>query len=161
MKKYLYLLLSFIFLIGCSKHKQADSYRVSKKNSGNFSIIAPEIQPQERIVITINNEIIWDAKGNDSLGYPGSWRYYNYPKKIKKILFIDYYKGVKKFSKEFKDTLVEIPQRTLIITRPFSKLTTTVNSQKSGFVSIDTGTRSITLVNDAVQFKGMWTDEVH
>jgi len=152
--------LIFIFLIACTKPVKVENYRVNKKAIGNFSVISPEIQPYERMVVRVNDDVIWDAQGKGPLGKPGAWRYYKYPRKIKKIQFIDYYNSVIKLSKEFKDTLVKIPQRTLIISRSFPKHSNKSHLRKRGFVSIDTGKRLIILVNDAVYFKGTWTDEV-
>lgn len=34
------------------------------------------------------------------------------------------------------------------------------NWKKYGFVSIDTGDRHVNLVDDSVQFNGMWTDDI-
>lgn len=158
MKKNIIIFFVLTLLMACKDSEKSNSYRVSTKDSANFSVMTPEIQTKEKIVIKINNEVIWIEEGKDSIGNPGAWRYYKYPGKIKTIQFLDYYKGSEKINKLFKDTLTEIPQRTLIITRPFPKGMTNSNWRKYGFVSIDTGERSIVLVNDAVYFKGMWTD---
>ena len=160
MKKCLSTLFVVLLLMTCKEDLTGRQYRVTTKDSANFSIILPEILPKERMIVKINDEVIEDITGKDSLGNPSSWRYYKYPLKITHVEFINYYLGTEKIRKEFNDTLEDIPQRTLIVTRPFPQGMTKLNWRRYGFVSIDTGMRSITLVNDAVEFKGTWTDKV-
>ncbi|MBD1392589.1 hypothetical protein [Mucilaginibacter glaciei] len=158
-------LYSFLIIMLCSTYfacKQSSKeidYGVVSKDSGNFSVQFPELQYQERILITINDDIILSDSATKLSGNPIFWKYYNYPKKIIKIEFSDFFKGKLKERKTFKDTLIDIKQRTLIVSRPIPKGITKANWKPYGLVSIDTGFRKVNLVNDSIAFSGMWTDK--
>jgi hypothetical protein len=159
MEKYIICIIA-ILLVACQDSVEVRNYRVKKKDNANFSVITPELQPEERIVIKINGDVIWDELGKGVNGNPGAWRYFKYPGAITRIEFLDHYKNVLKINKEFNDTLKDARQRTLIISRTYPKYLKLYDYKRVGVVSIDTGLRSVQLLNDAVAFKGTWTDSV-
>jgi len=146
-----------VVIFSCEQGVKYKDYRVENKDSGNFSVQFPEIQYGEKIEIKINDETVL-IKENDSVPYlPGFWYYYNYPRKIDKIEFLDYFNGKLKIKKLFVDTLVDSKQRTIIISRPYPSGMKKETWRKYGLVSIDTGDRFINLVDDNIYFKDMLT----
>lgn len=158
--KKVYFIWIIIAFGGCGDNDKQVDFRVSTKDSANFSIQFPELQFGERIEIRINDEIILSKIGDEALGTAAFWNYYQYPRDISKIEFLDYYDDHLKIQKVFADTLVGSKQRTLIVSRPFPKGMTKENWRPYGFVSIDTGDRHVKLVDDSVEFSGMWTDDI-
>lgn len=159
MKKKYFIFICIIFT-NCGRNKDQYNFQVSTKDSANFSVQFPELQFEEAIEVRINDKIILSEIGTEPLGISGFWNYYRYPSKITKIEFLDYYKNKLKIRKVFSDTLNDSKQITLIVSRPFPKGMTKKNWKKYGFVSIDTGDRHVNLVDDSVQFNGMWTDDI-
>lgn len=155
-----YFIFIWIIFTNCGRNKDQYNFQVSTKDSANFSIQFPELQFEEVIEVRINDEIILTKIGKEPSGASGFWNYYRYPSAINKIEFIDYYKKKLKIRKIFTDTLNDSKQRTLIVSRPFPKGMTKINWRKYGFVSIDTGNRHVNLVDDSVEFHGMWTDDI-
>ncbi|WP_129717408.1 hypothetical protein [Pedobacter sp. SYP-B3415] len=158
-RKALIIVLFLMSAFGCRRQPNITNYRVDSIDSSNFSIQFRELQAHEKIALKLNDELI--LKDSAKAGRkPGFWRYYYYPKSIVKIEFSNYLNGQLKLRKIFKDTLVNVAHRTLIVSRPFPKGLNAKNWKPYGFVSIDTGTREVRLVNDAVAFREYWTDEV-
>jgi hypothetical protein len=161
--RWLILPVIFIIIIAtCSNCKQQlvnYNYEVSVKDSANFSIDGPELQPQERLVVMLEKYVIFDKTGKSVTGNHSFWKYYSYPNEIKSITVRDYFKGELKIEKVFKDTLLNIPQRSIIISRAFPKGVKRENWSRYGFVSMDTATRSVLLVDDSEYYKGTWRDK--
>jgi len=155
-----YFIFIWILFTNCGRNKDQNNFQVSTKESANFSVQFPELQFEEAIEVKINDKIILSEIGSEHSGTSGFWNYYRYPSKITKIEFLDYYKNKLKIRKVFTDTLNDSKQRTLIVSRPFPKGRTKKNWKNYGFVSIDTGDRNVNLVDDSVQFNGMWTDHI-
>lgn len=155
-----YFIFIWIIFTNCGRNKDQYNFQVSTKDSANFSVQFPELQFEEAIEVRINDTIILTKMGTEPSGTSGSWDYYKYPSKINKIEFLDYYKKKLKIIKVFSDTLNDSKQRTLLVSRAFPKGMTNKNWRRYGFVSIDTGDRHVNLVDDSVQFNGMWTDDI-
>jgi hypothetical protein len=152
------LIINTLFLIlvfGC-KGRGIRSYRVETKDSANFSVFISMLFPQERIFVKVNDEIVLDQIGDEIKGSPQSYLYFKYPSKIKKISVSGNYKGYITFERLYVDTLVNVSQRSLIISFPYPKGMTILNYKPYGFVPIKDANRNITLVDDAVYYKGTW-----
>jgi hypothetical protein len=154
-------MIIFLLVYACRTESSRISYRVKNKENGNFSVQFPELQPKEKILVKVNDVIVLEDSAKGSIANPGFWRYFKYPKKIFKIQFLDFYNGILKVNKIFRDTLTETKQRTLIISRPVPKGITKKNWKHYGFVSIEKGDREVLLVNDSIAFKDLWTDRVY
>ena len=120
-RQYLVLIIISILILACKRTHERINYRVESKDLANFSVQFPELQPKEKILIKINNEIILEDTTNNPIGNSGFWRYYYYKDKIVKIEFLDFFNGDLKVNKVFKDTLTDVKQRTLIVSRPYPK----------------------------------------
>ena len=158
MKAYLYTAYFFLILLTACKNKTAKNYEVSTKDSANFSISGSYIYPDESVKIKVNDKVFFERKGKKSTGSPAFWLYFLYPDAIKKIQVITYYKGKKRQDKIFIDTLMQVKQRSIIISGPFPKGMTKETYKPYGFVPPEKSERLIILVDDADHYKGMWTD---
>jgi hypothetical protein len=148
-------LLLLLLVFGCNSRKIKD-YRVQEKDSANFSVFISMLYPKEKIVVKINGEAILDQTGDEKNGGPQSYLYYNYPDKILKIAVSGSHNGYATFEQLFLDTLVNVQQKTLIISYPFPKGMSRKGYKPSEPVPLKNAYRHITLVDDAVQYKDEW-----
>jgi hypothetical protein len=153
MKAYLFI-VCICLGYGC-KNNEAKDYRVKEKGSANFSVFVSMLYPKEHLLIKINDDLILDQIGKETTGSPTAYNYFRYPDSIKKIEVTSQYKGKVFLKKLFKDTLTNIAQRSIFISRPFPKGMTKKNYKPYGYLPIDSSDRNITLENDAVYYKGM------
>jgi hypothetical protein len=158
MKKVGYLFFIYVgFGYGC-RNSENKNYRVQEKDSANFSVFVSMLYPKEHLLVKVNDQIILNKIGKDTTGSPTAMYYFSYPNSIKKIEVTSHFNGKKFLNKLFKDTLTNVAQRTIFLSRPFPKGMTKDNYIPYGYVPIDSSDRHITLENDAVYYKGMWRD---
>ena len=138
---------------GC-RNSEVKNYRVKEKNSANFSVFVSMLYPKEHLLVKVNGDLILDQVGENITGSPTAYNHFHYPDSIKTIEVTSQYNGKVLFKRLFIDTLVNIAQRSVIISRPFPKGMTKENYKPYGYVSIDSSDRTITLINDAVYYKG-------
>lgn len=155
MKKVCYLFIICLgYGYGC-RNTKIKNYRVQEKDSANFSVFVSMLYPREHLLVKVNDHIVLDKIGDDTAGSPTSEYYFYYPDSIKKIEVTSQHKEKVFFKRLFEDTLTNVAQRTVFISRPFPKGMTKDNYKPYGYVPIDSSDRNITLENDAVYYKGM------
>ena len=154
-----YIFMAFcLLLVGC-KNNDIKNYEVNPKDSANFSVFVSMLYPQERLIVKINDYIILSEIGNDSLGSPSSYKYFKYPDSIKTIDILGSYNDKVTFERVFKDTLVRASQRSVFISRPFSKDVDKGFYESNGdYITIDSAYRTISLEDDSTYYKDTWSD---
>lgn len=156
MKTASYLFIACLCVgYGC-RNNEVENYRLKEKDSANFSVFVSMLYPKEHLLVKVNDYIILDKIGKDTIGSPTAMYYFRYPDSIRKIEVTSKYSAKVLFTRLFKDTLTNAAQRTIFISRPFPKGMTKENYKPYGYVPIDSSDRQITLENDAVYYKGMW-----
>ena len=135
------------------QHQVEVDYEVYQKKRANLSVICPELYPEEKLKIKINNINIL-TMGNNTMSH-SFWKYFYFPDNINVIEVNMYYRDKRKFYKIFRDTLDYAKRRSIIISRTFPKGMTKQTYRPYGFVPMDSAERKITLVDDSVHFKGM------
>ncbi len=78
-------ILGFYLLCYGSQNTEVKSYRVTEKDSANFSIFVTMLYPKEHLLIKVNDTIMLDQIGKDTTGSPTAYNYFRYPGRIKKI----------------------------------------------------------------------------
>jgi len=151
-----YLCIILLVAFTSCLHTENKNYKVETKDSANFSVLLFMLFPKEHLVVKINNEVVLDMIGSDSLGSPTSYMYFNYPDSIKSISVIGEHNKRITFQKEFKDTLINVARRSLVISLPFPKGMTKKTYKPYSYVPIKDADRNITLIDDAVQYKDIW-----
>lgn len=144
-----------MLIYGC-KGKETKSYRVQSKDSANFSIFISMLYPNEKILVKINDEIVLNQIGDKKKGSPQSYLYYKYPSKIKKISISGSHKGDVTFERLYIDTLLNVAQKSLILSYPSLKHMKEDNFKPYGFIRVKDAKRNIMLVDDAVHYKDTW-----
>jgi hypothetical protein len=145
MRILLYILLA-ISMLGC-KNKADQTYRVSDKDSANFTVAIVMLYPDERLLVKVNNEVLLDTTG----GIPGSLDsrlYFKYPKKISTISASGVYNGTQTFNRFFKDTLSRVPKLSLVIPFPMPKATWKGKDESDNRVPMESTERNIVLLDD-------------
>lgn len=144
-----------LWLSSWIQEQEKKSYEVQEKESANFSVLSPELYPEERLEVKLNSELVL-VTGNDTAPTFSFWKHYNYPDSIKLIEVTTYYKGEKKVEKAYRDTLMNSNSRSIIVSRTFPKEMTKENYKPHGFVPMDSADRKIMLVDDSVHYKDTW-----
>lgn len=151
------LIITLTLFVLCScRNNTAKHYNVTKKDSANFSISGSYLYPEEKFEVKVNGELILTRIGEKGKGKPAFWMHFFYPNPIKKIQVTTYFKGKKRQEEIFTDTLVQVKQRTVIISGPFPKGMTKKTYKPYGFVPPEKSERLIFLVDDAIYYKGTW-----
>ncbi len=150
------IIISFLLSLAGCKFKEIGDYRVNDKDSANFSVFVSMLYPKERLLVKINEQVILDQTGDEIKGSPQSYIYFNYPDTIKKISVSGNYKGHVTFERLYVDTLLNVSQRSLIISFPFPKGRIRENYKPYGFIPIESSDRNIFLVDDSSQYKDTW-----
>ncbi|PYF74089.1 hypothetical protein [Pedobacter nutrimenti] len=140
---------------GC-QNNTTERYRVGQKDSANFTVFLSMLYPKEHLLVKVNDQIVLEKIGRDTTGSPTGEYYFHYPEPIKKIEVTSRYQQKVFLNKLFIDTLTDVAQRTVAISRPFPKGMTKTNYKPYGYVPIDSSDRHVTLLNDAVYYKGTW-----
>lgn len=149
-------IFGFTVLFGCGVNIE-NNYVVSTKDSANFSVFVSMLYPGEKLVVELNDTfVILDEIGREDIGSPSSYNYFCFPDTIRKIRVSGQYKDIITFHKIFEDTLMNVKQKSVFISRPFPKGMTKETYQSYGQISIDSAERNITLEDDAKYFKDTW-----
>ncbi|ALJ00739.1 hypothetical protein [Rufibacter tibetensis] len=156
MTKKLFIGAFCFFWIGsCTQEQERKDYEVQENELANFSVISPELYPEERLEVKLNGELVVETGINTSWTH-SFWKHFYYPDSIKLIEVSIYYKGEKKLEKVYRDTLMTSNSRSIIVSRTFPKGITKENYKQHGFVPMDSADRKITLVDDSVHYKNTW-----
>lgn len=156
MRNLCHIVLIAVLLFGCKRNVE-NNYRVSAKDSANFSVFISMLYPEEILVVELNDAfIILNDTGRQVTGSPSSYNYFWFPDSIRKISISGHYKDKVTFHKIFKDTLVDVAQRSVFISRPFPKGMTKETYERYGYMPIDSAERKITLEDDHTYFKDTW-----
>lgn len=161
MKSYLNLVFIFLFFPSCHNRYGYHDYEVSNVDSANFSILCSDLQPNEKLIVSLNDTIILSRTWRRIADSRTFWNHYRFPDKIHLIKVLDLFAGKIREIRLFKDTLTYEPQVSVLISRPAPRRMSKNNSRVHGFVSMDTGRRFIFLVSDTAYFKGIWRDNIH
>lgn len=156
MKKSYYLFIVILSLFCGCQNTENKNYRVTEKDSANFSVFVSMLYPKEHLLIKVNDTVILDQVGRDTTGSPTAYNHFRYPGRIKKIEVTSQYNGKLLFKRLFKDTLTASAQRSVFISRPFPKGMTKENYKPYGYVPVESSDRTITLEDDSVYYKGTW-----
>jgi hypothetical protein len=150
------LLLVTAFFGACQSQSDK-SYKVSVKDSANISVFVSMLYPKEHLVVKVNGNILMEQRGAENTGDPTRYLYFKYTDSIKEIAVDSYFNNETILHKTFKDTLTNVKQRSIFISRPFPKGMTKKNYKPYGYIPISKSQRNITLVDDYEYYKGSMT----
>lgn len=141
----------------CLQKQERKDYQVQERESANFSVLSPELYPEERLIVKINGDVVLE-EGNEASFDTAFWKHFLYPDSIRIVEVTTFYKGEKKIEKVYRDTLKYANRRSVLISRTFPKGMTKENYEQFSFVAMDSADRKITLVDDSVHYKDAWFD---
>jgi len=149
------LVFFIITLAKCNKLQERRTYYETKTiDSANFTIYGAGLEPKERLVIKVNDEVLFDMT---AYSFKGSfWKYYKYPKEIKTVTVLDFLSGILKSKHKFKDTLMNVKLKSVTLSRPYPKHMPKTIHEPRQFVSIDTGERVVKFIDEAAENKRIY-----
>jgi heme/copper-type cytochrome/quinol oxidase subunit 2 len=78
------LVFFIIMLSQCDSPQKGRTYYETKTiDSANFTIYGAGLEPKERLVVKVNNEVLFDMTASSFKG--SFWKYYKYPKEISSV----------------------------------------------------------------------------
>jgi hypothetical protein len=137
-----------------SPQKKKNHYETKTIDSANFTVLGAGLEPKERLVVKINGEMLFDVTTPGSSFKGSFWRYYRYPKAIKTVEVLDFLSGILKSERKYKDTLMNVKLKSVILSRPYPKRMPKAMHEPMPFTSIGTGERVVKFVDNSVEFKG-------
>ena len=150
------LVFFIIMLSRCNKPQERRAcYETKTIDSANFTIYGAGLEPKERLVVKVNDEMLFDMTASSFKG--SFWKYYKYPKEIKTIIVLDFLSGILKSEHKFKDTLMNVKLKSVTLSRPYPKHMPKTIHEPRQFVSIDTGERVVKFIDEMAENKGTYT----
>jgi hypothetical protein len=138
-----------------SPQKGRTYYETKTIDSANFTIYGAGLEPKERLVVKVNDDVLFDMTASSFKG--SFWKYYKYPKEIKTVIVLDFLSGILKSERTFKDTLMNVKLKSVTLSRPYPKQMPKTIHEPRQFVSIDTGERVVRFIDEKAENKGAYT----